>query len=126
MGLRVHYVGRKQQYRSFEQNISFVSGKYPVINGYFGVRGSSNRVREIHSRDHEATAKDFSNSIAKGGILDIKTIKGGVIARFSDGTLVSYRKITKSINSPAVEISFSGSNESHGIKRQKIHFVQDK
>lgn len=126
MGIAVHYVGRKQQYRSLDQNIGPTTSTYPVINGYFGVKGTSYGIREIHSRNHEETAKDFFNKIAKGGILDLQTIKGGVVSRLKDGTVISYRKITSSNNSPAVEIRFRKMRTKYGINDQKIHFVQDK
>lgn len=83
-------------------------------------------MREIHSRNHEQTAKDFFNKIAKGGILDLKTLPGGVISRLKDGSTISYRKITSSKNSPAVEIRFRSIGMKYGINDQKIHFVQDK
>ena len=126
MGVRVHYVGRIQQYRSLEQNVEGITASFPLTNGYFGIKGTSWGIREIHSRNHEATAKDFFNRIAKGGILDLNTIKGGVVSRLKDGTIISYRKITSSNNSPAVEIRFRKLNAKFGIKDQKIHFVQDK
>lgn len=125
MGVRVHYVGRKQQYRSLDQNISSVANSFPLANGYFGIKGSSIGIREIHSKNHEATAKVFFNKIAKGGILDLKTLPGGVISRLKDGSIISYRKITKSSNSPAVEIRFRSAKSKYGVNDQKIHFVQD-
>lgn len=125
MGVRVHYVGRKQQFRSLDQNIASTTSTYPLTNGYFGVKGSSFGIREIHSRNHEETAKQFFNKIAKGGILDLQTIKGGVVSRMKDGTIISYRKITSSSNSPAVEIRFRKLDSKYGIKDQKIHFVKD-
>lgn len=125
MDVTVHYVGRKQQYHSFEDNINDIKASYTLSNGFFGAKGKSRRVREIHSKDHEKAAKDFFNTIAKGGILDLKTIPGGVISRLKDGTVVSYRKITSSPNSPAVEIRFRSVDSKCGIKDQKIHFVQD-
>ena len=120
MGVTVHYVGRKQQFRSIDQNLSSVSLSYPTSNGYFGIKGSSYGIREIHSRNHEKTAKDFFNKIARGGILDLHTIKGGVVSRMKDGTVVSYRKITSSNNSPAVEIRFRKLDSKFGIKDQKF------
>lgn len=126
MGVSVHYVGRKQQFRSLDENYDLVVTSYPLSNGYFGIKGSSWGIREIHSRNHEATAKDFFNKIARGGVLDLKTISGGVVSRMKDGTIVSYRKITSSENSPAVEIRFRKQNSKYGINDQKIHFVQDK
>ena len=126
MGVTVHYVGRKQQYRSLEDNVNNIKASYPLSDGYFGVKVSSRRIREIHSKNHEAVAKDFFNTIAKGGILDLKTIPGGVVSRLKDGVVVSYRKIISSLNSPAVKIRFRSVDSKYGIKDQKIHFVQDK
>lgn len=126
MGARIYYVGRKQQYRSLFENIDSVIAYYPIFDGYFGTKGKSRGVREIHSRDHEAAAKDFFNKIARGGVLDLRTISGGVVSRLKDGSIVSYRKITKSVNSPAVEIRFRHAETKFGIKDQKIHFVKDK
>lgn len=126
MGVRIHYVGRKQEARSLEDNLRSTTASFGLTNGYFGVKGSSVGVREIHSRNHEATAKEFFNKIARGGLLDLKTISGGVVSRLQDGTVVSYRKITSSDNSPAVEIRFRKLNEKFGVRDQKIHFVQDK
>lgn len=125
MGLTVHYVGRKQQYRSLEDNVSSIKSSYPLTDGYFGTKGSARRVREIHSKNHEAVAKDFFNKIARGGILDLKTLPGGVVSRLKDGSTISYRKVTSSPNSPAVEIRFRSAGSKYGIKDQKIHFVQD-
>lgn len=125
MGVTVHYVGRKQQYRSLEDNVNSIKTSYSLSDGFFGVKGKSRRVREIHSRNHEKVAKDFFNTIAKGGILDLKTIPGGVVSRLKDGSVVSLRKITSSLNSPAVEIRFRSLDSKYGIKDQKIHFVQD-
>ena len=125
MGITIHYVGRKQNLRTLEQNIKSVSSSYPIINGYFGTKGASIRIREIHARNHEQVAKDFFNKIAKGGILDLKTLPGGIISRLKDGSTISYRKITSSPNSPAVEIRFRSANSKYGINDQKIHFVQD-
>ena len=126
MGVRVLYVGRIQQYRSLSQNIALTTSSYKLTDGYFGSKGSSRGVREIHARNHEAVAKDFFNKIARGGVLDLKTISGGVLSRMKDGTIISYRKITSSSNSPAVEIRFRKMKSKHGINDQKIHFVQVK
>lgn len=126
MGVKVHYVGRKQQYRSLQDNIPSVSEKFPIENGFFGTKGSSRGVRAIYVRNHEAVAKEFFNEIAKGGKLDLTTMPGGVISRMKDGTFISYRKVTSTSNSPAVEIRFRKMSEKYGIRDQKIHFVQSK
>ncbi len=125
MGIQIHCVGRKQQYRSLEENIASTTATYPLTDGYFGQKGKSRGIREIRSRDHEKTAKDVFNKIAKGGILDLRTIQGGVVSKMKDGSVISYRKITSSMNSPAVEIRFRKLKSKHGINNQKIHFAQD-
>ena len=125
MGLKVHYVGRKQQFRSLEDNVADTVAHYPTYDGYFGIEGRKRGVREIHTRNHEATAKDFFNRVAKGGILDLDTIPGGVVAYMKDGSVISYRKVTSSINSPAVEIRYRKVDYKYGIRDQKIHFVAD-
>jgi hypothetical protein len=125
-GVKIHYVGRKQQYRSLEDNLASALSAYPLTDGFFGEKGKSRGVREIRSRNHEATAKDFFNRIAKGGILDLRTAQGAVLTRMKDGSVVSYRKITSSVNSPAVEIRFRKADSKCEIKDQKIHFVQCK
>ena len=126
MGVKIHYVGRKQQYHSLEDNIALTTIIYPLIDGCFGQKGKSRGVREIHSRNYEAVAKNFFNAIARGGILDLCTIEGGVVSRMKDGSVISYRRITSSVNSPAVEIRFRKLTSKYGIKNQKIHFVQGK
>lgn len=45
------------------------------------------------------------------------------MSRLGDGTLVTYRRITSSKGSPAVEIRLSGGE--HIVKQQKIHFVME-
>ena len=41
-----------------------------------------------------------------------------------DGTIVSYREVSSSDGSPAVEINIRKSDEHGDIKYQKIHFVK--
>ncbi|KFI94598.1 hypothetical protein [Bifidobacterium stellenboschense] len=43
--------------------------------------------------------------------------------QLGDGTLVTYRQITSSKGSPAVEIRLSSG--SHNVQQQKIHFVME-
>ena len=122
MGVRIHYVGKKQRFRSLDENIAFVITRYQLTVGYFGIKGSSFGVREIHARNHEKVAKDFFNRIAKGGILDLHILKRGVISRLKDATVILYRKITSSNNSPAVEIRFRKLGSKYGVKDQKNTF----
>jgi hypothetical protein len=43
----------------------------------------------------------------------------------ADGTIITWRKISSSDGSPVIEINISGSTHSGGLKKQKIHFVED-
>lgn len=47
------------------------------------------------------------------------------IAQLSDGTNVSYRKVSSSDVTPTVDINIKKSKESGGVKQQKIHFVKE-
>ena len=44
------------------------------------------------------------------------------MTKLKDGTIITYREITSTKDSPAVEINIKQSNDSGGIKNQKIHF----
>ena len=42
----------------------------------------------------------------------------------ADGTIVTWREVSHSDGSSAVDINIKYSNNSGGLKRQKIHFVK--
>ncbi|MCF0106641.1 MAG: hypothetical protein HUJ53_07765 [Holdemanella sp.] len=44
----------------------------------------------------------------------------------SDGTIITYREVSSSDGSPAVDINIKKSTDSSGVKSQKIHFVKKK
>ena len=46
----------------------------------------------------------------------------GVYTKMKDGSILSFREITSSADSPAVEINIRESNNYGDIKYQKIHF----
>ena len=48
----------------------------------------------------------------------------GVYTKMKDGTILSYREVSSSDGTPAVEINVKESNDHGGIKYQKIHFVK--
>ena len=64
---------------------------------------------------------DFYKKISKGGIERILPNGKGVQTTFADNSSVVYRVITKTPNSPAVEITFKTPGK---IKPQKIHFIK--
>lgn len=130
MGLS--YKGGASSYHSLGDNLSSVKSDYKLSKGgYFGTKGKSsdNSVRNIKSEDPKATAKDFYDKITYGGIekpiIDKKT--GDTIGKtttLKDGSVVSWREVSSSDGSPAVEINIKKSSDSTGVKGQKIHFVK--
>ena len=106
---------------------------YPYKNGYFGTKGTSAtnpRIRHIKSDNPVETAKAFYDQLAQGGVetpfYDKKTgQEKGRKSNLSDGSVVSWRNVSSSDGSPAVDINIESSKDSGGIKQQKIHFVKE-
>ena len=124
------YKGDTGHHHSISENVSDLSKDYPVKNGFFGTPGntSDNYVRHIESSDPASTAKDFYDRLAHGGkesdILDKSGNKKGATTKMADGTVVTWREISYSDGSPAVDINIKKSTDSGGLKTQKIHFVK--
>lgn len=113
--------GTKGGRSSIECNANSMSKKYPITQrGYFGKPGRNSGIRVIYNSSPIDTAKDFYMQISKGGKVEV--CKGGKmkISKLSDGTVITYREISKS-GSPAVDINISSVQK---IKRQKIHFEE--
>ena len=104
---------------SIENNANSMKVIYPITkSGYFGEKGKNCRV--IFSNSPQATSADFYSRISKGGkTMPLKNGKGTMTV-LGDGTRIVHRLITKTKDSPAIEITIS---ESPNIKNQKIHFV---
>lgn len=120
------YKGDSKYYRSIGQNILITSSKYAYSNGRFGVNSPHGGLstRNIASSDNLATAKDFYNKIAFGGketIVDDNLR----ITRMADGTIITMRKVSHSDGTPVVDINIERSSHTGGIKKQKIHFIQE-
>ena len=47
------------------------------------------------------------------------------ITQMSDGSVITWRKISSSDGTPVVEINISNSSHTGGIKQQKIHFTEE-
>ncbi len=129
MGLS--FKGGTNHYHSIRENISGLSKDYPLSNGYFGVKGDSkdNSIRHIESSDPAATAKDFYNKASLGGIeediLDKNGNIKGATTKMADGTIITWRETSSSDGSPAIDINIKHSDNSGGLKGQKIHFVKE-
>lgn len=83
-------------------------------------------VRNIQSEDPLATAKDFYNTAAHGGIERTMENGRGMYTKMQDGTILSFREKSASDGTPVVEINIKKSNANGGVKYQKIHFIGGK
>lgn len=75
------------------------------------------------------TAREFYDTIAYGGketpTFDSKTgEQNGFKTTLSDGSIITWRNVSHSDGSPAVDINIERSSNNGGIKQQKIHFVK--
>lgn len=122
------YKGDSKYYRSIGQNIMIAKSKYSYKDGYFGEKSPStgSRTRNIASEDPKATAIDFYNKVAFGGVE--RTYENGKrkITNMADGTVVTWREISHSDGTSVVEINIKSSSHTGGVKQQKIHFTEDK
>jgi len=110
--------GAKKQ-SSIAENSNAMKQKYPLTkSGYFGEKGKNCRI--IASSSPKETSIDFYKKLGTGGITKPLSNGKGTITTLGDGTRIVHRIITSTKDSPAVEISISGSPE---IKNQKIHFI---
>ena len=114
-------------YHSITENLPSLSSEYDCNNGYFGEKGQGRKsVRNISSDNTMKTAKDFYDRASRGGIEHQMDNGKGVYTKMRDGTIISYREVSSSDGSPAVEINIHYSNNHGEIKTQKIHFVKGK
>ena len=81
-------------------------------------------MRNIKSSNPAKSAKDFYDKVAHGGIEKQMSNGKGVYTKMKDGSILSYREVSASDGSPAVEINIKQSNDHGEIKYQKIHFVK--
>ncbi len=109
---------------------------YGFNNGFFG-KESENKsagkdVRNISSTNPLKTSKNFYNRLTKGGTeknIPAKSKKGKGemhVIIMPDGATVTYREISSSDGSPAVDINIKYCSSNSGIKSQKIHFTGEK
>lgn len=124
------YKGDATSFRSISNNVSSLTEKFPIHNGYFGEEGQGRSfTRNISTDTPQETAKTFYDKITYGGIEEniIEKKSGNVIGkktRLADGSVVSWRETSTSDGTPVVEINIERSTDSGGIKKQKIHFIE--
>ena len=119
------YKGDTGHHHSITENLSLLKSDYKYQNGYFGDPGQGRSfVRNIKSSNPAKSAKDFYDKVAHGGIEKQMSNGKGVYTKMKDGSILSYRAVSTSDGSPAVEINIKQSNDHGEIKYQKIHFVK--
>jgi hypothetical protein len=109
---------------TFANNVHSLTSSYNTTpSGYFGKKGASskNGNRVIKSRHHFKDAVSFWNKISQGSKISNLPGVNGKLAKFPDGTTVTFRKKTSTKHSPAIEIIVR--SYSPNIRTQKIHFI---
>ena len=92
---------------------------YPYTkNGKFGEKGKNAQI--IKTDTPAKTSIDFYNRLRKGGKIEPLPNGKGTMTTLPDGTIITHRLVTKTPNSPAVDINVK---HSQVIKSQKVHFV---
>lgn len=120
------YKGNSTHFHSLSENLSSISKIFKLNNGYFGIKAKKNKgyIRHIAGEDPIATSKLFFDTLAYGGIIkDVEGINGEVVY-MKDGSILTWRIVSSSDGSPAVDINVNSSYDSGGIKNQKIHFIK--
>ncbi len=122
------YKGGATSYHSIKDNISSTANNYSYNDGYFGDKGKAKNdyYRQIDCSDPVEESKKFYDIIAYGEIEKPMSNGKGFITELKDGTIISYREITSTEGSPAVEINIKKSTDTGGVKKQKIHFEKRK
>jgi hypothetical protein len=106
--------------KQFQANINALKEKYPMNNGKFGKIGKNCQI--IVTDTPQTTGKDFFDQLTKG-MKTREIIKGkGWFAKSEDGIYITYRYVTTTPNSPALEINTKGANNPL-LRKQKIHFT---
>lgn len=124
------YKGGATYYHSISENAKGLKNDYEYSEGYFGHKGMSDNshVRNIPSSTPIETAISFYDRLTFGGVQEpIYDKKSGTQigskTKMSDGSIISYRPVSSSDGTPAIDINIEKSSDSGGIKMQKIHFV---
>lgn len=121
------YKGGASHYHSLQENLSKLAKNYTYSNGYFGTKGAGRSfVRNIKDKDPLQAARDFYNKASYGGIEKNLPNGKGLYTKLKDGTILSFREVSSSDGTPAVEINIKKSTTSGGVKYQKIHFTKEK
>lgn len=114
-----------QSTSSISSNANEAAKLFTFKDGLFGIKNRKPRSkpREIIVNNPQTSATIFFNTLAAGGKKEkFDTGHGkGIKATLSDKSVITYRPITSSNGSPAVEIVVSGSKN---VKPKKYHIVR--
>lgn len=109
---------------SIDENARRMSTRFPISrNGYFGIRDHK-QIRVISCIDPIETSRAFFQRLTYGATHEIAMNNRGMKyqrATFSDGSIVTYRVVTSTPDSPAIQISIARAGL---IRNQKIHFTR--
>lgn len=117
--------GTSEVAKQIESNARDVAQSHPLSpSGYFGESQDGTAVRSLSSEDPSTTAQDVFRKMARGAETVDPNGPDVFVARFRDGSAITYRPVSRSRDrSPAVEIHLK--SRPQGIApNQKIHFVQ--
>ena len=103
----------------FQLNINSLTAKYPYKNGKFGKEGKNCQV--IITDTPKETSSDFFEKLTQGMNIESLDNGKGWKARSEDGTIITYRTLTSTPNSPAIDINIKKSS-TPPLRGQKIHF----
>lgn len=116
------YIGKSNASKDYSlyENSKELIKKYGLDEfGRFGEEGKNCRI--IKSKTPLQEADGFFEAISRGARIEpLGDNPYGKVATLLDNSEVSFRTITKTPNSPAVEIIISNSEK---IAAQKIHFI---
>ena len=111
--------------RCIEDNLPNVTVQYNPKTKYFGIAGTCSTVREVYSKDPVGDAESFFATLTNGGVKSKLPNDKGIKANMADGSVVTIRKVTKSLPFPGVDISIRKARLPV-VKAQKIHFKYEK
>jgi RHS repeat-associated protein len=90
----------------------------PNENGYYGIPGSSSKVRNLSGGDNKA--REFFDEVTSGYASETVYPNGATVRTMNDGTTITYRSVSNSVDSsPAIDI-----NGGSSFRSQKIHFTK--
>jgi len=101
-----------------QQTLERTSKFKPNEHGYFGEVGKSGSSRVRNMSGGDKAALEFFEEITQGFKTERKLSDGKILRIMEDGTAITYRPVSHSDGTPAVDI-----NGGKTFKNQKIHFI---